>query len=232
MVSQTTRTFTYLILPFLAFTSKTWSSLLPNTSLNIEPALTNTTLSVATGSSNANYAVWCAPPLSTRGPFLDRFECRLALTQFYQRFPHRTRGGQNIEYTLTHSPTLSPALNRITCPYVIAYSNCVFTLDYQRSFGGDQPHFHTNVAEFGGKRVVRSCVGKAPQEMVDGGEVTWTYVGTIVRISLAHTAMPYEEMDGNVTTVGNGSAALVSGAESNLTFSTDFNGPADISDSK
>ena len=156
----------------------------------------------------------------------------LALTQFYQRFPHRTRGGQYIEYTLTHSPTLSPALYRITCPYVIAYSNCVFTLDYQNYLGGDQPGFLTNVADFGGNKVVRSCVGKAPQEMIDGGEVTWTYIGTIVRISLAHTAMPYEETDGNVPTVGNGSAALVSSAESNLTFSTDFNVPAEISDSK
>ena len=88
------------------------------------------------------------------------------------------------------------------------------------------------MAESGGNRVARACVGKAPQEMIDGGEVIWSYLGTTVRITLAHTAMPFTETDGNLSSVDNGSAGLVPSAESNLTFSTDVNVPGDISDSE
>ena len=231
MISQPRRSFTCLILLFVTFTWKTWSSLLPNTSLNIESALTRTTLSIASGSSNANYDVNCTPPLSSRGPFLDKGDCRQTLATFYQDFPRRTSAGQYRIYTLTHS-TPSRALYPIKCPYVIAYPGCVFTLDYRRFWGGDQPYFYTNVAESGGKRVARACVGKAPQEMIDGGEVIWSYLGTTVRITLAHTAMPFTETDGSLTSVDNGSAGLVPSAESNLTFGTDVNVPVDISDSE
>ena len=98
--------------------------------------------------------------------------------------------------------------------------------------GGDQPFFYSNVAESGGKRVARACVGKAPQDRIDGGEVVWSYLGTTIRITLAHTAMPFTETDGNLTSVDNGSAGLAPSAESNLTFSTDANVPVDISDSE
>ena len=187
-------------------------------------------LPIASGSPIARYAIQCAPPLSRRGPFLDRGDCRQATTDFHQRFPSRDAGGEYI-YTLTHS-TRSGALYPIKCPYVIAYPNCVFTLDYTRYLGGDLPHFHTDVAEFWGTKLARSCVGKAPQEMVDGGDVTWEYPSTSIRIALAHTAKPFEETDGNSTSVGNSIAALVSSAESNVTFSTNMDVPVDISDSK
>ena len=88
------------------------------------------------------------------------------------------------------------------------------------------------MAEYWGTKVARSCVGKAPQENVDGGEVVWIYPGTMIRIALAHTAKPIEYPYNNLTSVGNGSAALVPNVESNRTVSTDMNVPADISDSK
>ena len=231
MVSRASRSFTCLVLLLVTFAWKTWSSLLPNTSLNIESALARTTLSIASGSSNANYDINCIPPLSSRGPFLDKGDCRQILAIFYQRFPRRTSTGQYRIYTLIHSP-LSRPLYPIKCPYVIAYPGCVFTLDYRRYLGGDQPFFYSNVAESGGNRVARACVGKAPQERIDGGEVIWSYLGTTIRITLAHTAMPFTETDGNLTSVDNGSAGLVPSAESNLTFSTDVYVPVDTSDSE
>lgn len=115
---------------------------------------------------------------------------------------------------------------------MIAYPKCVFTLDYIRVSGGDQPYFHSNVAELGGIKVARSCVGKAPQEMIDGGDVTWRYPGTIARITLAHTAVPFEGTNGNLTSVGNNSAALVSSAATNLTFTTDKHVSVDVPDSE
>ena len=98
--------------------------------------------------------------------------------------------------------------------------------------GGDLEGFHSNVAEFWGNKLARSCVGKAPQERVDGGDVTWEYPGTTIRIALAHTAKPLGETDGKSTSVSNGSAALVSSVESNFTFCKDRNFPEDISRSR
>ncbi len=54
----------------------------------------------------------------------------------------------------------------------------------------------------------------------------------MIRIALAHTAKPIEYPSDNSTSVGNGSAALISNVESNLTVNTAMNVPVDISDSK
>ena len=230
MVSKPTRSFTYLVLLFVTFTLKTWSSLLPDTSLNIESASTGVTLSIASGSPNPEIPIDCYPPLSSRGPFLNKGNCQQAVTEFYRRSP--SLDPQGFVYTLTHGTTAPQPVFPIECPCVIAHDDCVFTLDYLNGHGGDVPNIHTHVIAQWGSRIARACVGKHPEQLVDGGEAVWEWPGTVVRISLAHIPKPLESAYGNSTSVGNGSAALVSSAESNLTVDTDTNVPVEISDSK
>ena len=230
MVSQSTRSFTYLMLLFVTFGLETWSSLLPKSSLNIEPALNGATLSIASGSPNLDFPLDCYPPLSSRGPSLDKGDCRHAVADFYLHYPNLDQYG--IFYKLTHRNTMFQPHFTIKCPYVITYPNCVFTLDYHKNDGGNIINVHSSVLVQWADRIARACVGKAPQEMVDGGDVTWEYPGASIRVALARTAKPFEEPDGNSTSVGNSSAAFVSSAESNVTFSTDINIPVNTSDSK
>ena len=223
MVSQSTQSFTYLILLFVTFALKSRSSLLPNASSD---PLTGATLPIASGSPNPEFPLDCYPPLSSRGPFLDKGDCQQAVTHFDLDFPYMGI------YTLTHGTTRPGPVFPIKCPYVVAYENCVFTLDYRKNDFGDVMHINSNVIARWGTRIARACVGKAPEQLVDGGEAVWEWPGTLIRISLAHTSMPLESPYGNLPSVGNGNAALVSSAETNLTVSTDTNVPVEISDSK
>lgn len=231
VASQPVRSFTYLILLFVTFALKSWSSLLPNTSSDIEPALTGATLSIASGSPSRNTPFECYPISTRRGSFLDKGDCRQAVTEFYRRFPRVTTSGAQILYSLTHSTWHQP-LFPIRCPYVLAYSGCVFTLDYRIGGGGNIDNIHTNLLQYWGTKIARTCVGKAPEQNIDGGEATWKFPGTLIRLSLAWTPMPLAYAYGNLTSVGNGSAAVVSSTESDLAVNSDTNGPLEISDSK
>ena len=136
-----------------------------------------------------------------------------------------------ILYSLTHS-TWGQPLFPIKCPYVLAYSGCVFTLDYRKEGGGNVDNIHTDLLEYWGTKIARACVGIAPEQNVDGGEATWEYPGTVIRLALARTPMPLAYAYGNSTSIGNGSAALVSSTESDLAVNSDTNDPLEISDSK
>ena len=231
MASQSLRSFTYLILLLVTFTLTSWSLLFPNISSDIEPALTGATLSIASGSPNANTPFECYPLSSSRSSFLDKSHCRLAILDFSRRFPRITSSGATILYSLTHSKWHQP-LFPIKCPCVIAYSGCVFTLDYVKAGGGDVDNIHTDLLEFWGTKVARACVGKAPEQKLDGGEATWLFGGSYIRLALAWTRMPLAHGDGNLSSVGNGSSAVVSSTESDLAVDPDTNGALEMSDSR
>lgn len=125
MVPQPLRSFTYLILLFVIFTLKSRSSFLPNTSSNIEPALTGATLSIASGSPSPNTPFECYPITSrSRGPFLDKDDCRQAVSVFYRRFPKVTSGGAHILRSLTHSTRGNPVfrLNVLMYSHILVVS--------------------------------------------------------------------------------------------------------------
>lgn len=225
------RSLTYLILVFVTFISKSRSSFLPNTSSDIESALTGATPSIASGSPNPEVPFECYPMSTRRGPLLDRSDCRQAVTDFYRRFPRETSGGAHVLYSLTHSKWRQPPF-ALKCPYVVAYSGCVLTLDYYKEDGGDIANVHSNLLEYWGTKIARTCVGNSPEQNVDGGAAIWQYPGTLIRLALAHTRMPLASAYGNLTSVGNGSAALVSSTASNLAVNSDTNGSLEISDSK
>ena len=224
------RSFTYLTLLFVTFVLKSRSSLLPNTSSDIESALTGATPSIASGSPNPEVPFECYPMSTRRGPLLDRSDCRQAVADFYLRFPRQTSAGIHVLYSLTHSKWRQPPL-AIKCPFVLAYSSCVLTLDYRKEDGSDIYNVHTNLLEYWGAKIARTCVGR-PDEKVDGGAATWQYATSMLRLTLAHTRMPLASAYGNLTSVGNGSAALVSSTESDLADNSATNGPLEISDSK
>lgn len=106
------------------------------------------------------------------------------------------------------------------------------TLDYRREGGGDIDNIHTDLLEYWGTKITRACVGIAPEQNVDGGEATWEYPGTLIRLALARSPMPLAYACGNSTSVGNDSAALVSSTESNLAVNPDTSDPLEMSDSK
>ena len=162
---------------------------------------------------------------------MDKGDCRQAVADFYRRFPRVTSSGAHILYSLTHSTWRQPLLP-IKCPYVLVYSGCVLTLDYRKEGGGDIENVHTNLLEYWGSKIARTCVGKASEENVDGGEAAWESPRIWIRLALAHTRMPLASAYGNLTSVGNGSAALVSSTESDLAVGSDTNSPLEISDSK
>ena len=162
---------------------------------------------------------------------MEKNDCRQAVSVFYRHFPRATRGGEQILYSLTHSTRGQP-LFPIKCPYVLEYSACVFTLDYRKDGGGDAGDIHTNILEYWGSKIIRICVGKVSEQYVDGGEAIWEYPGTVIRLALARTPMPLAYAYGNSTSVGNGSAALVSSTGSDLAVNSDTNNPLEISDSK
>ena len=141
---------------------------------------------MATPTANRPNPIECAQP--TSGPRLSYSSCRYAVSEFLQRFPDRQE-----RYKLTHN--WRPfARYTIKCPYVINYDGCVFTLDFKVVVG--VVSIRTGVAAFGGQKLARACVGK---EGVDGGDVEWSAIDYVVRISLGHSAQPLSGLYGNET---------------------------------
>ena len=158
-------------------------------------------LTISTAAST-NGAIECAPPISGRAP-LSFSACRLAVSEFINRHS----GGVFDEYYLTRKK--DPGKYYIRCPYVIENDGCVFTLDYKKPFSSSvQLELRPDRSGEGAMKLARECVR---QEHVDGGNITWTGFEWKIKITLAHTEMPYSGPGpyANLSSIGDGNETIV-----------------------
>lgn len=98
---------------------------------------------------------------------------------------------------------------------MIENEGCVFTLDYRKSFRSfAELELRPDRAGEAALKLARECVR---QEGVDGGKITWSGLGWKIKITLAHTEMPYSGPGpgpgpgpyANLSSIGDGNETVV-----------------------
>ena len=94
---------------------------------------------------------------------------------------------------------------------MIENEGCVFTLDYRKPFGSfAQLQLRPDRTGEAAMKLARECVR---QEGVDGGNITWSGFGWKIKMTLAHTEMPYSGPGpgsyANLSSIGDGNETVV-----------------------